>query len=87
MQKPVITFERHNEIGADLHDMRNRLQKMHAEAASSHGSRHQKKATRALFRAFEKINEARSSLEEVMFVDHPGQASVRIYYPGTEKSR
>lgn len=53
---------------------------LQAEVARSRGSRRQKGAARALFRAFEKINEARSELEEVMFVDHPEQAHIRVYY-------
>jgi hypothetical protein len=80
-KKPTISFERHVQIGKLLHDMRNDLLKLHLEVWNSHSSKHRKNATTALFRAHEKIDAARSELEDLMFADHRDQADIHVYYP------
>jgi len=78
--KPALSFERHEQFSEFLRFAQSTLRKMQDEVARSHNSKRQRSAARALFQAHQKIDDARSELEEVMFLDHPGQASIQIYY-------
>lgn len=68
------------QLGKMLSNMRNELLELHAEVWSTPGSRHRKAAVTALFRAHQKIDEARHHLEEIMFSDHQDVAHTHVYY-------
>jgi hypothetical protein len=80
-KKPAISFERHKEIAGMLKSMRDQLVSLHVEVGNSRKSKRQRGATAALFRANQKVDLARSELEEVMFADHGDRANIHVYYP------
>jgi len=57
----------------------NTISAMHIEVLDHRGGKHRSRSASALFRAKQKLSEARSELEEIMFTDHPS-ASTDIYY-------
>lgn len=79
--KPTFPFERHEHVGRALWHVRNYLLFLHNEVANSRGSNRQKKAVAALRKAYDKVDEARHNLEEVMFMDHD-RGDIGVYYCG-----
>lgn len=81
-KKPGLTFERHQEIGAELKEMYNRLQSLAVEF--SHAYPRSNSAYRELCKATEALGGARSGAEDNLFKEHTDRATTKIYYGGQE---
>ena len=83
MKKPGLTPETHHRVGAQLHDIRNSLLHLVCEIGRSYPKN--RIHVRHLDRALNSIDRVRSELENAFFREHPGEARIDAYYPGTPK--
>ncbi|MEV6165724.1 hypothetical protein AB0L71_28190 [Streptomyces sp. NPDC052052] len=85
MKKKRLTVEEHTQLGRHLAAMRDELTTLQVQLGHAYPltgpeagpARNLEKATKAL-------DEARSSLENFLFREHPDQATTHIYYPAPE---
>ena len=83
--KPGITFERHQEIGADLKRIYDALLDYSVELSVAYPlSGDRGKPYRELRKAVHAMMNVRSDLEENYFREHPEKAHVHTYYPGQD---
>ena len=84
-KKPGISFERHQEIGAELKEMSERLVKLMVEFGNAYPlSGREGKAHSYLSKARHAITDARAFAEETYFREHREKADLNTYYPGQD---
>lgn len=83
-RKSGLTMARHREIGAELRVMRDTLVTLAVEIGNAYPvtSRHYGVGERA----WTAVDRLRSRLDSAMFVEHPDEASTKVYYGGRPDS-
>lgn len=80
-KKSGLTFDRHREIATELRDIYHRLQSLSIEFGNAYSKNGDNSMpSKKLMRAVRAIGEARCLAEEIMFKEHPDQATTHIYY-------
>ena len=77
-RKPGLPLSRHQEIGAELYEIRNRLMRLSTEISNSHPKA--SKASRTSRKAADSIDSLRCVLDSIA-CSIPG-GSPKVYYPG-----
>lgn len=77
-----LTIERHRELGAELHQMRETLNALVVELWYAYPVRSKQRIE--LHRALLHLDVLRSELEGAMFRECPSERSLDIYYPNRE---
>jgi hypothetical protein len=80
--KPRMTLEQHVEMGRALAGIREGLQHRSVQIANAYPrSGREAIPARKLQAAIERLDEARSALENAMFDEHPDEGTTNVYYP------
>jgi uncharacterized protein YozE (UPF0346 family) len=79
-KKPGLTVDEHKALGAELHAMRTRL--MHLYVESTHKYPKNSPVARHLAGSFNRLDQARSALDDCLAREHPADFDTRTYYPG-----
>ena len=85
-RKYGLTLERHREIGGELKEMFNKLIDLTVEVGNAYpvtGDRGRPYIR--LSKAHKEISIARSILEDLLYAEHPEDATIDFYYNGKEK--
>lgn len=80
--KPRFTPEEHAEVGQVLAAIRDELVRRHVQVANAYPRT--SPAPRALVKALNALEEARSALDSALFQEHPEVAQPSVYYPSQE---
>ena len=82
--KPGLTMQRHRELGARLHELREELGGLQVELghAYPYSSADRGRPNHWVSKAYYAVDMLRSALDTEMFREHPAEASVDVYYPG-----
>jgi hypothetical protein len=79
--KNSMTFEQHVRLGNELKEVREVLMSAQILVANSgHRDARSTKTAKFLERSLDQLDKARSEAEEIMFRDHPAEATTGIYY-------
>ncbi|MEY3897887.1 MAG: hypothetical protein RLZZ214_3408 [Verrucomicrobiota bacterium] len=73
-----LTFEQHEEIGAELQRIRRFMIGLAVNIPGIYGKT--KRVSKSSVKAFRDIDSLRNVMEEQLFIDHPEQANTKIYY-------
>lgn len=85
-KEPGITFERHQEIGAELSRIDQILTEISVEFFNAYGLIGTKgKAASELRKAVHAVSRARSNAEDQFLKEFPDTASLDTYYPGQDR--
>lgn len=76
---PPLTLAEHEQLGAELHRMRERLVHLEVELARRYGS--SRPLGRRATRARVLLDNLRSSLDDQLARDHPADFRPSVYYP------
>ncbi|MEV6165609.1 hypothetical protein AB0L71_27595 [Streptomyces sp. NPDC052052] len=85
MKKKRLTLGEHTQLGRHLAVIRDELTTLHVQLGNAYPHTGPESGpARNLAKATKALDEARSSLENFLFREHPEQATTHIYYPATE---
>ncbi len=83
IRKPGLTLEQHNQFGAELAYMRDRLTQLHVEISNSYPK--SANVGRQAGRAADQLDQLRSRLDGLLAAEYPDDFNVHIYYPTAEQ--
>lgn len=82
-RKAGLTMKEHREVGARLYVLRNELWGITVLLSRAYPI--QSPICRLVERMARTADELRSNLENAMFREHPKDAEIRVYYPGSKQ--
>lgn len=84
MRKQSLTLDEHIALGQELHQIRDRLGALAVEVG--HHYPVNGPVASGFHSARKRMDTLRSRLENQLFLDHPTEASIRVYCPGPNNS-
>ena len=83
MMKSRLTLEEHKELGADLHEIRNKIGEYISKISTVYSK--SSKQCKLTLKAQEAIDKLRWEMEGSLFIEKPKEFSTRIYFPGSKR--